>query len=173
MRNRSMKKIPLKVIGFFQPVPSEKLCYVVLREEPGVRKIIVRIGIYETDAIIMAMDNIKTGVPFIHDLFFNLAQMANVKIKEILIDGYDNEKFISHIYFEIEKHVIKAPVRICDTIALAVRFESPIFIHEEVLTEQSIQKISDKKITTKKKEVLPITSEIHKLDYDQLKDLLQ
>jgi bifunctional DNase/RNase len=170
-----MEKIPLKIIGFFQPVPSEKSCFVVLREEGGKRKIIVRIGIYETDAIIMSLENIKSTVPFIHDLFQNLAQMVSVDLKEVVIDGYSNDKFSSHILFIFSKHEIKVPARICDSIALAVRFRSPIMIFENVLNEHSIEKISDTEFlkNASAAESLPVPEEFAKLSHEELKKMLE
>src|SRR5687768_6940449 len=109
-----MKKIQLKVIGFFQPFPSDKSCYIVLREYSGKKKIVIRVGLQETDAILLALEDIRPLVPFIHDLFHNLAQMANVHLKEVVIDGYSMEKYTSQLIFTLDEHEIKVPARACD-----------------------------------------------------------
>jgi bifunctional DNase/RNase len=169
-----MKNIPLEIVGFFQPYPSDQSCFIVFKEESG-KKLIVRIGISDIDAIIFSLENIKYTIPFIHDLFFNLAQMADVRIKEIVIDKFENEKFYSHIIFILSKHELQIPARICDAIALAVRFKSPILISKEILDKTSIHNMSTKNYlkNLKKKEKPSIPDMISKLSYEELKAALE
>jgi bifunctional DNase/RNase len=168
------EKIKLKIVGFYQPVPSDKSCFIILQEMDGNRKIAVQIGVYESDAIIFMLENIKTSKPFIHDLFFNLAKVSNVQVTEVLINRYEKGRFDSNLTFEYGAHNLIIPIRPCDAIALAIRFEVPVLIYEEVLESAAIQikETTDLKNLSKIKEASP-PQELIKLKYDELKQLLK
>jgi bifunctional DNase/RNase len=168
------EKIKMKIIGLYQPVPSEKSCFIVMQEDPGNRRIALQIGLYESDAIIFLIENIKTSKPFIHDLFYNLAKASKVSVTEILINRYTNGRFDSTITFEYGTHPLVISVRPCDAIALAIRFDVPILIYEEVLESAAIQikETSDLKTLSKKREFTS-TKKLNKMNYDELKLRLQ
>src|SRR5436190_18369637 len=137
--NKMNEKIKLKIIGFYQSVHSDKSCFIVMQEDPGNKKIAVQIGLHESDPIIFTLENIKTRKPFIHDLFYNLATVSNVKVKEVLISGFKNGQFDSNISFEYSNHILEIPLRPCDAIALAIRFNVRVQIYREVLDEAAIR----------------------------------
>jgi bifunctional DNase/RNase len=169
-----MQKVKLNIIGFYQPMPSDKSCFIILQEEKGTRKIVVQTGIYESDAVFLALENIRPQIPFIHDLFYNLAKVSRVTIKEVLFDKLVQQKFSTIIAFEFSGHLLEIPARPCDSIALAIRFKAPLLIDEELLAAAAliISSTKDLEDLTKKKEV-PKIEDLEKLSYEELKSLLQ
>jgi bifunctional DNase/RNase len=168
------EKIKLKIVGLYQPVPTEKSCYIVMQEDSGKKRIAIQIGLYETDAIMFLLENIKTSKPFIHDLFYNLAKVSNVAITEVLINRFRDGLFDANITFEYGTHALVIPVRPCDAIALALRFDVPVLIFKEVLEASAIQikETKDLKTLSKKREVMP-SKQLLKMKADELREYLK
>jgi bifunctional DNase/RNase len=169
-----MEKIKIKIIGFYQPYPHDSSCLVVFKEENGKRKLILRIGLSESESILMALEKIKPGRPVIHDLFYNLAQTINMTMKEMIIYRYAEGIFYSKVIFHMNDHEIETPARSCDALALALRFHAPVFVNENILAKITNEKevlMADMQNKASEK-ALP-ARDLGKIDNESLKKLLK
>ncbi len=132
------KKILMNIIGISTAQSSQGNNYLLLLEEVnGNRRLAVVIGVFEAQSIAIALEKVKIQRPISHDLFKNFADAFHISVKEVLIynlvEGVYYSKLIcTDASGEIE-HEIDA--RTSDAIAIAVRFDAPIYIYEFILNE--------------------------------------
>ncbi len=110
----------------------------ILVEEDGERKIPVIVGQYEAQAIAIQIEGINTGRPLTHDLFLSFAKKFDIHINEVFIHQLKEGVFYSLLICESNGVVHAIDSRTSDAIALAVRFDCPIYTTEEILESAGI-----------------------------------
>lgn len=110
----------------------------VLSEADGTRRIPIIIGAIEAQAIAIQLEGLKPPRPLTHDLFLNVALAFNIEIKEVLIHKLEEGIFYAEIVCEQNKNRIRVDSRTSDAIALALRFECPIYTTEEIMEKAGI-----------------------------------
>ena len=97
----------------------------------------------------IALDKeIQPPRPLTHDLFKNFANNYDIKIKQVIIHKLVDGIFYSSVICERDKEEEIFDARTSDAIALALRFESPIFTYDKILDKAGIilkKEINDKK----------------------------
>ncbi|MBN1260982.1 MAG: bifunctional nuclease family protein [Anaerolineae bacterium] len=111
---------------------------VVLKEVEGERFLPIWIGACETEAIAMRLQGIDPPRPMTHDLMINLLDTLEAKLQYIFINSLKDETFHARLILQVRGREIWVDARPSDSIALAVRLEIPIFVHESVLDEAGI-----------------------------------
>ncbi len=111
---------------------------IVLKEKEGTRLLPIVIGIGEATAIKMKLGGFTPQRPLTHDLIVAIIANLKVTLERVVIDDLIDGTFHAKLYFkndEKEPKVVDA--RPSDSIALAVRSKSPIFVEEGVLEKLS------------------------------------
>jgi bifunctional DNase/RNase len=140
----------------------------LLNEKNGERKLPVVIGGFEAQSIAVALEKeIKPPRPLTHDLFKNFSDCFEIKIKQVIIHKIVDGVFFSSLICVRDKIEEIIDSRTSDAIALAIRFNSPIFTYENVLDKAGIiiksgDSKKNKKGTTKQDPT------IKKIDYSKL-----
>ncbi|MDO5655361.1 MAG: DUF151 domain-containing protein [Flavobacteriaceae bacterium] len=113
----------------------------ILEEEFGGRKLPIIIGNFEAQAIAIALEKDLTPPrPLTHDLFVNFAKIFNISIRSVTIYKLEDGIFYSNIVCEEKDgEVIEMDSRTSDAIALAVRFNAPIYVLKTVMDRAGIQ----------------------------------
>ena len=119
----------------------------LLNEKDGERKLPIVIGGFEAQSIAVALEKeIRPPRPLTHDLFKNFSDCFEIKIKQVIIHKIIDGVFFSSLICERDKIEEIIDWRTSDAIALAIRFNSPIFTYENVLDKAGIiLKPSEKK----------------------------
>ena len=140
----------------------------LLNEKNGERKLPVVIGGFEAQSIAVALEKeIKPPRPLTHDLFKNFSDCFEIKIKQVIIHKIVDGVFFSSLICVRDKIEEIIDSRTSDAIALAIRFNSPIFTYENVLDKAGI--IIEAEETEKiKKEVSNKNPKTKKIDYSKL-----
>lgn len=133
-----MEKIELEVSGIIQSSNSGQNYAMILSEVGGNRKIPIVIGFAEAQSIAIELEKMKPQRPLTHDLFKLLAQSVNIKLNEVIIYKYDEGIFFSLLNFEKDNVIHSIDSRTSDAIALALRFNSPVYTYEKILDEVGI-----------------------------------
>lgn len=130
-----MKKIKLEVVGM-SPNQAQVGSYVlVLGDEDGMRRLPVIIGMFEAQAIAMAVEKMMPSRPLTHDLIKNIADAYQIEVQEVLIYSLQDGVFFSKLITTNGLVNQEIDARTSDAIALAVRFGCPIFTYENILRE--------------------------------------
>ena len=140
----------------------------LLNEKNGERKLPIVIGGFEAQSIAVALEReIRPPRPLTHDLFKNFSDCFEIKIKQVIIHKIVDGVFFSSLICERDKIEEIIDSRTSDAIALAIRFNSPIFTYENVLEKAGIiLKPSEKKKNTDTKSTDINLSK--KIDYTKL-----
>ena len=143
-----MKTVQLNIIGLTHSQSQSNAYALLLGEKNGPRRLPIVIGAFEAQSIAIALE--KTNVPprpLTHDLFTSLALSYNIYLKEVMIHKLKNGIFYSTLVCELDGDIKKLDSRTSDAIALALRFNCPIYTYESILEQAGI--ILDKDKTPK------------------------
>lgn len=113
----------------------------ILEEDFGKRKIPVIIGSFEAQSIALALEkDITPPRPITHDLFTTFAKSFHIIVKAVFIYKLKDGVFYSNILFQNRDtdEEIEIDSRTSDAIALAVRFEAPVYATKEILEKAGV-----------------------------------
>lgn len=133
-----MKKVKLNILGLSYSQTQTGAYALVLSEADGNRRIPIIIGAVEAQAIAIQLEGLKPPRPLTHDLFLNVALAFDIKIAEVFIHKLDEGIFYAEIVCEQNSNRIRVDSRTSDAIALALRFECPIYTTEEIIEKAGI-----------------------------------
>ena len=149
----SLVRLNIKGISYSQ---TQNGAYaLILNEVDGERKLPIVIGAFEAQSIAIALEkDIKPPRPLTHDLFKSFADRFDIAVKQIIIHKLVDGVFYSSIICERDgiEEIIDA--RTSDAIALALRFEAPIFTYKNILDKAGIYLSLNPKEEEEKDEVL-------------------
>lgn len=103
----------------------------------GNRKVPILIGPFEAKAISMPLDGQTPDRPMTHDLLRNILDKLNCELVRVLIDDLWSTTYYAKLTIRSGEEEIEIDSRPSDAIALAVRFDAPIFVAEGILTSTS------------------------------------
>lgn len=93
----------------------------------------IMIGPFESVSIAMAREGRAPDRPLTHDLFKTVLLRLGYEVDRIVIDDLVNSTFYAKLFLRSGDKEIEIDSRPSDAIALAVRFEAPIFVTRRVL----------------------------------------
>lgn len=130
-----MKKIELEIIALSDSTASNNTFAIVLGEKVGNRRLPVIIGAFEAQAIAVEMEKMRPARPLTHDLFRNFAQSFDIRIEEVVIVELKEGIFYARLHCRSGAEVREVDARTSDAIALAIRFNCPIYTYEHIMAE--------------------------------------
>ncbi len=128
-----MKKIELDIVALSHSVTQSHNYAVVLGEQDGTRRLPIVIGGFEAQAIAVAMERMTPNRPLTHDLFKNAMEVFNVELKEVVINNLLDGIFYARLICLKDGEMVEIDSRTSDALAMAVRFECPIYTYEFIL----------------------------------------
>ena len=133
----SLVKLTIQGISYSQ---TQNGAYaLILNEVDGDRKLPIVIGAFEAQSIAIALEKeIKPPRPLTHDLFKNFAERYDIVVKQVIIHKLVDGVFYSSIICERDKIEEIIDARTSDAIALALRFNAPIFTYKNILDKAGI-----------------------------------
>lgn len=133
----SLVKLSIKGISYSQ---TQNGAYaLILNEVDGDRKLPIVIGAFEAQSIAIALEKeIKPPRPLTHDLFKSFADRFDIVVKQVIIHKLVDGVFYSSIICERDKIEEIIDARTSDAIALALRFNAPIFTYKNILDKAGI-----------------------------------
>jgi bifunctional DNase/RNase len=133
----SLVKLNIKGISYSQ---TQNGAYaLILNEVDGDRKLPIVIGDFEAQSIAIALEKeIRPPRPLTHDLFKNFADRFDIVVKQVIIHKLVDGVFYSSLICERDKIEEIIDARTSDAIALALRFQAPIFTYKNILDKAGI-----------------------------------
>jgi bifunctional DNase/RNase len=111
---------------------------VLLRQQDAQRFLPIWIGPYESDAIVMALQQAETPRPMTHDLLKNAIVELGATVSHILISELRENTYFGRIVMDVDGRHMELDSRPSDAMALAVRCGVPIYVTEEVMSQAGI-----------------------------------
>ena len=134
-----MNLIQLLINGISYSQTQNGAYALILSEIEGERKLPIVIGTNEAQSIAIAIEKeIKPPRPLTHDLFKNFCVRFDIKIKQVIIHKLVDGVFYSSVICERDGIEEIIDSRSSDAIALAIRFEAPIYTYENILEKAGV-----------------------------------
>jgi bifunctional DNase/RNase len=139
-----MEKIKLDIAGLSYSQTQSGAYALVLSEVIGKRRLPIIIGGFEAQAIAIELEKMTPSRPLTHDLFKNFSDHFKINLIEVIVYNLVEGIFFAKLICEQNGKEVEIDSRTSDAIALAVRFESPIYTYEFVLNSAGIILDEDK-----------------------------
>ena len=145
-----MNLVQLLINGISYSQTQNGAYALILSEIEGERKLPIVIGTNEAQSIAIAIEKeIKPPRPLTHDLFKNFCVRFDIKIKQVIIHKLVDGVFYSSVVCERDGIEEIIDSRSSDAIALAIRFEAPIYTYENILEKAGVVLKIEKEIDEK------------------------
>ncbi len=128
-----MKRIELDIVALSHSMTQSHNYAVVLGERRGQRRLPIVIGSFEAQAIAVAMERMVPNRPLTHDLFKSALDTFEIKLKEVVINNLLDGIFYARLVCMKNGELYEIDTRTSDAIALAVRYNCPIFTYDFIL----------------------------------------
>ncbi len=106
---------------------------VILREINAERYLPIWIGVYEAEAITIALQEVEVARPLTHDLLKNIFHVFNARILRVEVAALRDDTFYGNIIAEVNGQSISIDARPSDALNLAVRAHVPIYVAKSVM----------------------------------------
>ncbi|MFZ5562929.1 MAG: bifunctional nuclease family protein [Thermodesulfobacteriota bacterium] len=113
--------------------PDSKTPILVLKTVDTQETIPIWIGLLEATAIASALQEVQFERPMTHDLFKNFITMMHVDVERIEVCDLKENTFYARLYFASGDNEFSIDSRPSDAVAIAVRFNAPVFVDEKVI----------------------------------------
>jgi uncharacterized protein len=106
---------------------------VLLRGESDARSLPIFIGAAEAQAIAIQINGVDMPRPLTHDLLKNLLDFLECRLVRVEVCDLKNDTFFARLIMERDGETMTMDSRPSDAIALALRFQAPVFVAREVM----------------------------------------
>ncbi len=113
--------------------PASNTPIIILKTEDGEQAIPIWIGLLEATSIASALQNIQFERPMTHDLFKNVTDHLQMAVTRVEVCDLRDNTFFARIHFDGRQESFIMDARPSDAIAIALRFQAPIFVDDKVI----------------------------------------
>lgn len=133
-----MKKLKLDIVGLSYSQTQSGAYALVLGEINGNRRLPIIIGSFEAQAIAVEIEKMTPSRPLTHDLFKSFADTFEITVDEVLIYNLVDGIFFAKLICSLGNQTHEIDARTSDAVALAVRFECPIYTYDFIMSAAGI-----------------------------------
>jgi uncharacterized protein len=127
--------VPVELLGVRLELPANTPI-VLLREVEGQRRVLpIYIGGPEAAAIAYALEGVVPPRPLTHDLLKTVIEELGARLERVVVSDMREHTYYAELHLLVGGAPHTVSSRPSDSIALAVRTGSPIFVEEAVLDE--------------------------------------
>ncbi|MBI5464205.1 MAG: bifunctional nuclease family protein [Ignavibacteriales bacterium] len=126
-----MEKVQVDILGLTTSASSGGAYALILKEMNGPRRLPIIIGAFEAQSIALEMEGIKPPRPLTHDLLKNVIDTLGGALNDVTINDLRDGTFFAQLSMDN----VEVDSRPSDAIALAVRYNVPIFVADKVMDE--------------------------------------
>ncbi|MCX7953755.1 MAG: bifunctional nuclease family protein [Bacteroidales bacterium] len=133
-----MEKVKLRVAGISYSDIYTGAYALILEEENGGKRLPIVIGAFEAQSIAIQIEKIKPPRPITHDLFVSVASAYKIELKEVNIYKLEEGIFYANLILRQNDNEVVIDSRTSDAVALAIRFNCPIYTTQEIMDKAGI-----------------------------------
>ena len=115
--------------------PTSNSPVVILREKDGHRFLPIWIGPAEANAIAMKLQDQQAPRPMTHDLLTQVVKGLGGTLRRVFSKSVKENTYYAEMVIDRDDHVFQVDARPSDSIAIALRFEAPIFTDDRLLSD--------------------------------------
>ena len=121
--------------------PVTNMPIIVLKDVASDLVLPIWVGIFEANAIALELEKTAPPRPMTHDLLQNMARGLNATVRKVVVSELRDDTFYAVIWMDHSGETVALDARPSDAIALALRWDCPIYVSRTVL-ESSKQAVS-------------------------------
>jgi len=106
---------------------------ITLVEEQGERVLPIFIGMWEGMAILRELNRTPAPRPVLHDILYNLLQGLQARLEKVVVDAVQESTYYAQLHVLHHDSTLIADARPSDALALALKFQAPIYVADAVL----------------------------------------
>jgi bifunctional DNase/RNase len=129
---QSSDEVEMQIRGLMMD-PVTNMPIVVLKDIASDLVLPIWVGIFEANAIALELEKTATPRPMTHDLIRNMARNLNAEVRKIVVSELRDDTFYAVIWLEQAGETVAMDARPSDAIALALRWDCPIYVNRDVL----------------------------------------
>jgi len=146
---------------------------VILKQVNRERYLPIWIGLYEAEAITIALQDIQVARPQTHDLLKTLIQTLNARLLQVEVISLSDDVFYGNLILDINGQKHQVDCRPSDALALAARTHVPIMVSLDVMTQAGISPEEDISDSESGKVEEDAMEELEDQDLDVFEDFLK
>jgi bifunctional DNase/RNase len=113
--------------------PVTNMPIIVLKDIGSDLVLPIWVGIFEANAIALELEKTAMPRPMTHDLLQNMARGLNAEVRKVVVSELRDDTFYAVIWMDHGGETVTMDARPSDAIALALRWDCPIYVNREVL----------------------------------------
>jgi uncharacterized protein len=113
--------------------PVTNMPIIVLKDVGSDLVLPIWVGIFEANAIALELEKTALPRPMTHDLLQNMARSLNAEVRKVVVSELRDDTFYAVIWMDQAGETVTMDARPSDAIALALRWDCPIYVNRDVL----------------------------------------
>jgi bifunctional DNase/RNase len=113
--------------------PVTNMPIIILKDVGSEAVLPIWVGLFEANAIALELEKTATPRPMTHDLLRNVGRALNAVVRKVVVSELRNDTFYAVIWMDQEGEMVAIDARPSDAIALALRWDCPIYVSRAVL----------------------------------------
>ncbi len=134
-----MNKVSLEIVAISHSVSQSHNYAVILGESEGSRRLPIVIGGFEAQGIAIAVEKMTPNRPLTHDLFKATLDNFGIVIREVVINDLLDGILYAQLICDQHGDISVIDSRTSDAIAMAVRFNCPIYTYDFILDQAGVE----------------------------------
>ena len=130
---------------------------VILKEVEGDRQLLIWIGEFEAQAIVLELRHQESPRPLPYDLLRNAIEALGGAVERVVITELTQDIYFARVQVNQNGETIELDARASDSIALALRVDCPIFVDEQVMDVAAVR-LEDEEIEEAESESITAAS---------------
>lgn len=118
--------------------PETNAPILILETDKDSRVVPIWIGMMEATAITAVLNEIRFDRPMTHDLFRLYIERMGCEVAKIEISDIRENTYFARVHFISKERSFSMDARPSDAIALALRFDAPIYLEDAVIEKSSV-----------------------------------
>ncbi|MEI9980617.1 MAG: bifunctional nuclease family protein [Edaphobacter sp.] len=129
---KATDEVEMQIRGLMMdPVTNTPI--IVLKDVGSDLVLPIWVGIFEANAIALELEKTTLPRPMTHDLMQNMARGLNAEVRKVVVSELRDDTFYATIWMDHAGETVTMDARPSDAIALALRWDCPIYVSREVL----------------------------------------
>ena len=129
---KATDEVEMQIRGLMMdPVTNTPI--IVLKDVGSDQVLPIWVGIFEANAIALELEKTTLPRPMTHDLMQNMARGLNAEVRKVVVSELRDDTFYATIWMDHAGETVTMDARPSDAIALALRWDCPIYVNREVL----------------------------------------
>ena len=126
------EEVEMQIRGLMMD-PVTNMPIIVLKDVASDLVLPIWVGIFEANAIALELEKTATPRPMTHDLLQNMARGLNAQVRKVVVSELRDDTFYALIWMNHAGETVTMDARPSDAIALALRWDCPIYVNRTVL----------------------------------------